>query len=335
MISIALVFAVAGIIVRQAARWQDLYREDLATIFATVEEHSPARFIEDFSLQRELGLAKILLPLRRVHSQIAYKEALGLISKLFGRHHIYVIFHAPSIVTAGDDTVQNFSWHKTDDGKTAMAQFYRCRLTTDEERKDFDKFLEALAADEFESVIIDLSGNRGGDSSYCERIVAALIGEIGVDALFNAYYGATHSRLTGKNIDLWEGDGLNAAIVAEMRRALADGVNMFVEPFELSDSSVEKATFAIPKKLRLIEVIIDENTASAAISLASMLRMSDLPVTTVGDSGVFEYAYGEIDRRPLKSGLGEFYFPTKYFAMKDDKPTRLIPEKRMATEKIP
>lgn len=197
-----------------------------------------------------------------------------------------------------------------------------------DETKKINEIIQSLPLFREHTVIFDLRGNGGGNSSWGEDLLKALFGEGYVlqqlvKSQHNVY---AEWRISRGNLDhvkaliciIRDQFGENhpatdwiQRIYHGMENAFLRGENYYCEPPDI-DQSTQPSDVTNFFKGRII-AIIDKGCGSACLDFLDLLKAMNAKVTFVGEPTGADSVYMELREVALPSGKGTLGFPIKVY----------------------
>ncbi len=182
------------------------------------------------------------------------------------------------------------------------------------------------------AIVLDLRGNKGGSSSWSEKIAQRLWGEDAVAWARAQYFRETEvwyladeanmSHFGGLVPDLKKRGLTDIADWADekyksMQAASAKGQRFYKEPY--GQDLFDRSRPAEPRKLPPVYVITHGGCASACLDAVDLFTMFD-NVKLIGAPTSADTNYLEIRRQQLPSGRGSVILPTKIWVNRPRSP---------------
>ena len=194
--------------------------------------------------------------------------------------------------------------------------------------KEFKKIIELLPEFRKETVIFDLRGNGGGNSSWGEELLKALFGEQYVNQQLakssqNVY---AEWRVSQGNLDHVKelipvvkeqfGDNHPAMQWVEntfkgMENAFLRGENYYSEPPNLDQAAL--SSNAVNSFSGRIIAIVDKGCGSACLDFIDGLKAMNTDIVFIGEPTGVDSVYMELRKVSLPSGKGTLGFPIKVY----------------------
>lgn len=171
-------------------------------------------------------------------------------------------------------------------------------------------------------LIIDLRGNRGGNSDYGSELINALFGKKYSDYRRSHIYQKTSVDWRASNENLKHIQNLihqypNSSWLKTVETGIKNSIDLNKKYYResFSDQIQPKNTNPNPLKkfLGSIIIIIDQHNGSSALTFLDEIKMVTPHITLIGKTTLADRLYSELRVVRLPSDSGTFAFPIKVY----------------------
>lgn len=301
---------------------------DIAFITKTIRESHPGAVNQDdpkFVAALQSAKEKAIKEIVYINADGKHKQVVQAFVQAFNDRHMYITWNAQAQtqlqpMPCSVKVINDVPW-------ITIPTFFSTK-ETQQAFNDLIKQLPAMHAKR--SIVFDVRGNGGGDSSWGTRIIEALFSQLLAQPRITALHqqeqvewrvsedNAAHVALLLEQIQN-QSSGRSPVIQLlkrlfhDMQQALATGQDFVTEPTlqQCDDKVCADGPFVVsPTK---ILVLIDKGCGSAALDFLDELKSVCPNMILIGQETSADTDYMEVRSVPLPSGLGNFTFPMKVY----------------------
>jgi hypothetical protein len=300
---------------------------DILFIAQTISESHPGAVNQadpQFIATLKSAEGKALKDVVYTNADGKHKQVLQEFVQAFNDKHMYITWNAQAQTSqpapCSVKVVNDIPW-------ITIPTF----ISTKETQQAFNDLIKQLPAMRTKrSIVFDVHGNGGGDSSWGTRIVEALFSQEFAQPRITALHqqelvewrvskdNAAHVALLLEQIQSQGNyDSSEIQLVEQllhgMQQALGSGQNFVTEPtLQQFDDKVCADGPYIVSPVQVI-VLINKACGSATLDFLDELKAAYPTVILIGQETSADTNYMEVRSVPLPSGLGSFTFPMKIY----------------------